>query len=168
MPSGRPDIIGPAINRIMVMNPSSILDVGSGFGKWGLLLREYLEVWQGRLYPFEWRKRIDALEIYGPYTNLSWYSAVYDDVFVGSVLDHLDLVSDYDLVLLMDVVEHLEKQHGRALLGSCQSWILSTPTYRSRQGLAFGNPHEKHLSFWNREDFNNAVVIDGKWILAWG
>ena len=29
-------------------NPSSVLDIGTGFGKYGLLCREYLELWDGR------------------------------------------------------------------------------------------------------------------------
>lgn len=168
MPSGRPDIIGPALNRIMKMDPSSILDVGPGFGKWGFLLREYLEVWQGRLHPAEWEKRIDAVEIYVPYASLPWNKTIYDDVFVGDVLDYVRIFPDYDLILFMDVIEHIKKPEGLSLLRRAPNWILSTPAYESQQGEAFGNRRESHISAWSVEDFDNAVLIGGKWILAWG
>ena len=32
----------------IALKPFSILDIGSGFGKYGVLCREYLELWDGR------------------------------------------------------------------------------------------------------------------------
>jgi len=41
--------ITPILTIISNLKPKKILDVGCGFGKYGLLMREYLEVWQERL-----------------------------------------------------------------------------------------------------------------------
>ena len=35
------------INKIIQLQPKSVLDVGCGFGKWGYLCREYLDVFPG-------------------------------------------------------------------------------------------------------------------------
>lgn len=167
MPSSRPDVISPVLKHIMKINPNSILDVGSGFGKWGFLLREYLEVWQGRLYPHEWQKQIDAIEIWTDYTDLPWYHSVYNNVFVGNVLDYVGLFSAYDLVLFLDVIEHLEKDQSQSLLKEARHWVMTTPAYVNKQGAAFGNPYEAHKSFWKLADFENAELIARKMIFAW-
>ena len=45
MPTGNKYVIVPMIKLIEQINPKSVFDVGIGFGKWGFLLREYLDVW---------------------------------------------------------------------------------------------------------------------------
>jgi len=167
MPSGRPEVVAPIINKLMAWNPDSILDVGSGFGKWGILIREYLEVWQGRLSPETWIKRVDALEIFAPYTKMPWYDDVYNNVIIGDILSYIYLLGQYDVVLFLDVIEHLEKEDGEMILSLPKRWIVSTPNYDSGQGQSFNNIHEKHRSVWNPQDFVNYELIEGKWIVAW-
>src|SRR5271166_4409158 len=43
--------------------PCSVLEAGIGFGLFGHLLRQYLDVWEGRIQRGEWRIRIDGIEI---------------------------------------------------------------------------------------------------------
>lgn len=173
MPSGRPDVIAPAIYKIMGMNPNSILDVGSGFGKWGLLLREYLEVWQGRWKPSDWKKRICAVEAFEPYRHLPWYYNVYDAVYPYPIEENHDLLAAFDLVLWADVLEHMEKTEGQLMLSLCNQWLALTPNYNGVQGSVFGNPYEAHVSRWTVGDFiiqrcEGWEVIKNQWIMAWG
>jgi len=167
MPSGRPNIISPVIDLIMRINPDSILDVGSGFGKWGFLLREYLEVWQGRLYPEDWKKRIDAIEIFKGYTRLPWYAIIYNNIYTQDITKNDGILANYDLVLFMDVVEHLEKEKGLEMLKKARHWIVSTPNYVSGQGAKFGNEYEAHISEWAQNDFKKSVIIGGRWIIGY-
>jgi hypothetical protein len=44
------------VSELQRLQPQSILDVGMGFGKWGVLAREYLDVWGGRCRPADWRR----------------------------------------------------------------------------------------------------------------
>ena len=44
MPSSRPNTIPTVIHIVKQLRPSSILDVGVGFGKWGHLFREYTDI----------------------------------------------------------------------------------------------------------------------------
>ena len=167
MPSGRPNIISPVINLIMRINPDSILDVGSGFGKWGFLLREYLEVWQGRLYPKDWKKQIDAIEIFKKYTKLPWYAVIYNNVYNQDITKNNEILTNYDLVLFMDVIEHIKKEEGLKILTKTKHWIVSTPNYVSGQGAMFDNKYETHISIWSQNDFKKSVIINNKWIIGY-
>ena len=46
MPSSRITHIPTIIHWVELLSPQSILDVGTGFGKWGHLFREYTDIIQ--------------------------------------------------------------------------------------------------------------------------
>jgi len=165
MATGRISVVPVVIKLVMKMNPMSILDVGSGFGKWGFLFREYLEGWQGRVLPRAWQKTIDAVEIYAPYAELPWYQAIYNHVYVAPV--QRVPVEEYDLVMFGDVIEHIPKEEGRGLLARCKNWIVTTPGYNAPQGQVGGNKHEAHVSRWYVEEFPNSVITDERMIVGW-
>jgi hypothetical protein len=74
MPSSHLYQIPTIIKIICGLKPDSILDIGCGFGKYGFLAREYLEIWQSRYQKSEWVIKIDCIEVYGPYlTELPQY-----------------------------------------------------------------------------------------------
>jgi hypothetical protein len=70
MPSSSWKHISKTIEQIWDISPTSVLDIGIGFGKWGFLLREYLEVCQGRYQKSEWCIKIDGIEIFEPYIQI--------------------------------------------------------------------------------------------------
>ena len=43
MPSSAPDVIPAVVNLVWELAPRSILDIGAGNGKYGVLFRDYLE-----------------------------------------------------------------------------------------------------------------------------
>lgn len=171
MPSSRAETIPAVLNLVMSWQPGSILDIGSGMGKWGVLFREYLEVWQGRFHKKDWQHRIDAIEIYHPYLEAARpiYDHVYDRVTLGDVRKphHVDL-SQYELLFFGDVIEHLPKEDGQKLLGQAKSYIVVTPLYDSGQEAVFGNEHERHLSRWIPPDFEDSQLVNGRYMVAWG
>jgi MoaA/NifB/PqqE/SkfB family radical SAM enzyme len=72
----------------------------------------------------------------------------------------------FDMVLLIDVIEHLEKENGRALLKEAMRLtkkyiLLLTPLWWTdnadnmmlEDSPYYGNPYERHQSLWKREDF---------------
>lgn len=68
------------------------------------------------------------------------------------------LGSNFDLVALYGVIEHLPKRQGFILLEQCEAItqkfvILETPNGFVPQGAEFGNEHQRHLSGWFAHDF---------------
>jgi hypothetical protein len=139
------------------LNPKSIIDIGVGFGKWGVVAREYLEAWNGRFRREEWQVRIEGIEIFEGYRNPVW-AAAYDKVHVGDASQVLNTLGQFDVGLICDVIEHIEKPTGRdlinQLLAHCQTVILTTPLSFWPQGEEHGNVSEKHLCLWQPEDFS--------------
>jgi hypothetical protein len=141
---------------IVTLNPQSVLDVGVGFGKYGVLCREYLDLWDGREEYSQFLRRIDGVEVFADYiTPLHKY--VYDKVYTQDILlaaDNLDF--RYDLVLLIDVLEHLKKSDGELLLRKMsirhRGVLISTPKKVSSQKNAFNNSYETHRSQWTKGD----------------
>lgn len=156
MPTSDPANIWPALRAAGCLRPERVLDVGIGFGKMGALLREYLEVAQGRYDRKGWKVRIDGIEPFASYKNPLW-DACYDQVFTGTLQEVLPSLPRYDLATFMDVIEHLPKEEGRAALGGlldkARFVLVSTPLYFDAQGAAFGNELERHVSHWTERDF---------------
>jgi hypothetical protein len=142
--------------------PRSILDVGPGWGKAGVLLREYVGV-----PPIE---RVDAVELWRPYVTLR-LRALYDDVFICDVRDLSDeQLGSYDLVLMADVLEHLGKLEGLALLERIPGHVVvCTPREFFQNPEAGEIPPEEHRSLWTREDFGDRVdIFDEHALEQWG
>ena len=137
------------------LRPSSVLEIGPGFGKWGFLTREMLDWSDGRLTRDRWTARIDAVEAHPYETPL--YEWVYDDVRIADVLDVADDLHDYDLVLMSDVIEHIDKRAAQQLLRQLtarnRNLLVSTPLDFFEQHVE-ENPHEDHVSHWTSSDFD--------------
>ncbi|MBN1591537.1 MAG: hypothetical protein JW888_18630 [Pirellulales bacterium] len=90
---------------IKTTNPNALLDVGVGFGKYGFLAREYLELW-GRQQDYgDWTRRIDGIEAFADYVG-PLQRLIYNTIHIGNALEVLPtLDARYDLVLLIDVLE---------------------------------------------------------------
>lgn len=141
---------------MFLLRPRSVLDIGIGFGKYGVLAREYLEFWLEHK-PYEERKiRIDGMEAFPQYVNAG-HRYYYDEIFTGNALDRLPSLGSYDLILLIDVLEHFTEKEGLDLLSQCTSKgkhvLVSTPLDIGDQGAVFGNEYERHRFQWTRRHF---------------
>jgi SAM-dependent methyltransferase len=154
VPSSSPYQLNEIAELIVLTRPHSVLDVGIGFGKYGFLAREYLELWDGRNRYDDWQHRIDGIEVFPRYVG-SLQRAIYDEIYLGDALEILPrLDHHYDLVLLIDVLEHLPEEKGVALLDAARrvgrDLIVSTPRDIGHQGEVFDNPHETHHFQWTK------------------
>lgn len=156
MPSSDAKNIPFVVGELQRLQPTSILDVGVGFGKWGALSREYLECWAGRYNPADWKVRIEGIEIYGSYRNPIW-DTMYNKVHIGDARKLIGSLGRFDIGLCCDVIEHMEKQEGhfflRELTEYCDFVILTTPSSFWVQQPTNDNKYEEHLSLWGAEDF---------------
>jgi hypothetical protein len=155
MPSSQYYHISKIMEMIISLNPRSVMDMGSGFGKFGVLCREYLELWDGR-QKYEFNRRIDCVEIFQQYIS-PLHKYVYDNVYNENILEIAPkLDTKYDVVLLIDVIEHFEKIDGinllNTLLAKNESVLVSTPKKPSPQKDAFGNVYETHRSTWSIDE----------------
>lgn len=139
--------------------PTSILDVGLGNGKLGFIARDLLDVMHGERYRKEdWQVQLDGIEAFPDYIQ-AHQRAIYDDILIGDAFDVIDTLGQYDVILVGDVLEHLEKTRAEGFLDKCcahctQAIILSIPlSEKWTQGDIYGNPYERHRSFWKLEDF---------------
>ena len=166
MPSSQHYHISKIMSLIITLNPNSILDIGTGFGKYGMLCREYLELWDGRKKYSEFLRRIDGIEAFEEYIT-PVHRFVYNNIYAEDALKILDKVDfKYDLILLIDVLEHFDKSTGRSFLEKMLQLhggvLVSTPKKVSNQTDAFGNEFERHRSQWTKAEL--VEMGKGLWI----
>jgi Methyltransferase domain len=133
--------------RILAAYPSPatrILDVGAGAGKMRELLSDY--------------RNMDAVEVWGPTVDRFKLRRRYRKVYQADIRQ-LDVFSEYDLVLLGDVLEHLTVGEAHDVLGRCEraevAVVVCVP-YGYEQGEVDGNPHEAH----RQPDLTHAVFME--------
>ena len=157
MPTSDYHQISDVLHVVEHARPRSVLDVGVGFGKWGILCREVLEVYQERVQPDSWQCRVDGVEIFESYRNPLWALA-YNHVEIGDAFDTLARSGRYDLILCCDVIEHFDKDKGHRLLAKMLDHgkivVVTSPRGFVEQGAAYGNEHERHKSGWGEQDFS--------------
>lgn len=166
MPSGSPRIIPIICETILELKPESVLDIGIGFGKFGLLAREYIELWRGgqHVHHIEnygnWKSIVDGIEIYEPYI-LDHHKAIYDQIFIGDALDILTRINEvlsYDLIICSDVLEHLDHDRGIELLKIARIMskhaLFLIPVEPCKQGSEWENIHETHKSVYLQEELD--------------
>lgn len=159
MPTSWYHVIPRILGRVLVEQPTSVLDVGVGFGKYGLLLRETLEIAEKRYEKSSWKIRIDGIEAFHGYHN-PIHEYIYDHIEYKPIEKALTNLGCYDVILLIDVIEHFEKEAGRKILDALlahtnKALIVSTPVIPAKQEEYNGNTFEEHKSRWSVTDFTN-------------
>lgn len=141
----------------------TVLDVGPGHGKAAVLLREYLNQPPGR---------IDAVEAWSPYVEAFDLDRLYHAVLEANALDlATDVLAGYDLVLMVDVIEHMDKGRALELLGRIPGWVvICTPVEFFHNGPDLP-PTEEHVSHWTADDWHALDRLDemhevlGGWVV---
>jgi hypothetical protein len=155
MPTSHYLQISKIIEVISLLRPQSILDVGIGYGKYGILSREYLEPWTD--HPLTRSIRIDGIEAFPAYVGPG-QRYYYDQIYFGNALDVLPTIDSYDLILLIDVLEHFSYGDGLRLLELCASKsrhvLIATPFDIDIQEAVFGNEFERHRFQWKKKHFH--------------
>lgn len=178
MPSSRPELIQPVIVFMSRANPETFLDVGCGFGKFGFLAREYLGLWNARDGKRHKLKTVDAIEIYPNYIG-PLQRQIYDKIIIGDIRKLCKGIDNYDLILMAEVIEHIEKDEGihvlETLRDKSKNLMVTTPLEVKEQKAEFGNEHERHLSQWSKKDFAKLGCKEifeseelGHFVVMWG
>lgn len=161
MPTCNHLYITDVITLIRKIKPVSILDIGCGFGKWGFLFREYLDIMGGRYNKEDWNVKIDTIEIFEPYIT-PVHRHVYDNIFIGDATEKINELGQYDLIFSSDCLEHIERVKGEQLLYDIDRHsnhqllcVPLTEVWLGSQGAVFGNEAEAHISAWFDNDFGS-------------
>lgn len=176
MASSERFLIFPILEAIVRLDPASVLDVGVGTGKWGRLIREYLDVWKSRIHPSEWKVLIHGVEAFryqwwGSYAP--WYSAVFE----SDAVEYLERAPAYEVIVAVAVLEHLEREAGEKLLNLIErkterAAFVAVPHGYMEQGPVGGNDYERHRSAWMPRDFRvrgweMMLTAQGKIVAKW-
>lgn len=159
MPVSFYQVIPRILDLVIEENPISILDVGIGFGKYGMLLREVLDLPYERYEKEHWQIEIDGIEIYEGFKN-PIFDYVYNRIYYNDIRKILPEIKDYDVILLIDVLQNFSKEEGLQLLqillqSTNKALIISTPLYPASQPFYLDNPYEEHKSRWSIIDFTD-------------
>ncbi len=166
MPFSQSSQISIILNHIEQLNPSTILDVGTGMGQYGFLMRTNLEnihlfqieAHRGWQRPkTEWRVRIDGIEGCDVYVT-PVHEYCYNQLMIGDALDILPTIADnqYELVLAIDILEHFSIDDGIIFLNhlkriTSKTALISTPKTFIPQDVP-ANPYENHRSLWHQSE----------------
>ncbi|MFZ4589610.1 MAG: class I SAM-dependent methyltransferase [Ignavibacteria bacterium] len=150
--------ISYVVELIRAINPTRILDFGIGFGRWGILCREFLEVWDEGNYTGKWNRQIDGVEVFPDYIK-SYHSYFYDNIYKEEGYKWIkNCKENYNLIIFGDVLEHFEKSIAldiiRISLSKSDYLLINIPIGKYwEQSNINENIYEEHKSTWNVKDF---------------
>lgn len=143
-----------------LVDGTKILEIGCGLGKWGYLLRScwsWAEAggkqdhWGAYLEP----EYLVGIDLWLPSLRKVKYHKIYDDVIMCDAL-HLPFKNNcFDVVMAIEVVEHIEDKNKDYLYREAErvskkTIIITTPRYPGRRGGVQTpdgtNIYERHVS----------------------
>lgn len=148
----------------MQIQPKRVVDIGVGFGRWGMILREFGEVWFNRVLPHEWEVEIEGIEAFEG-SIVDYHRQFYNRIHLGDALEVLpDLDGNWSLAILGDVLEHFYKSDGERLLADLVERsdyvMVNLPLGEDwPQEDMYENPYEEHKAVWELSDFDPALVV---------
>ena len=170
MASSFSDQIPAIVHLLTKLKPKRILDIGKGFGKYGFLAHEYGGINNTkRLDPSLTLAQqsdivIDAIEA-DTDLLLPHLSQIYTNIYVDDALKIYPSLPAYDLVLMIDVIEHLDKSKATELvkyfLSKNAVLIIATPLKFFQQEL-YESDFEHHISHWELKDFEALGFVESQ------
>lgn len=156
--------IGYCVELIRRADPRSVLDIGAGFGRWGMITREFLEVWNGASFPEQWQRRVEAVEVF-PRNIAPYHRSFYSEVHCTEALRFLDSCERrFDLIIIGDVLEHFSRSDGERLLDRALTTgryvLLNLPLGNEwPQDARDENVYERHLSSWEWDEVTERYPV---------
>jgi predicted TPR repeat methyltransferase len=136
------------LNRLMPKGKLSILDLGCGRGIAGWFFNQSHD------------HRMTGVDVFKPYLKEAKTSGYYQKLVESDVTKFPIAKESYDVILLFQVLEHLPKKEGIALLkkmtrGARKAVIVTLPHGECEQEDYEENKYQKHLSSWMVKDLEN-------------
>lgn len=133
------------LKSIMPVGKLTFLDLGCGTGAAGNLLNPK------KIHQFT------GVDIYKPYLNICKKKGNYQKLIQADIIKMKFKKESFDVVLLLQVIEHLGKRAGIELLRKAtkiakKSIVVSVPNGYSYQEEYDGSTYHKHVSSWSVSD----------------
>jgi hypothetical protein len=163
MPIGSWSAFTRVVQGLCATNPTSVLDLGIGYGMNGAAVRNWLDLGVHN------NIKLEGVEAWAKYKSPLW--GCYDKVHNITIEKFFETDSrKFDLIIMTDVIEHFPKDEGIRLLRlmkeRCNKAVMvSTPGVWIEQGEYMGNKYEEHKSMWDAYDFvreGYGLIMDGK------
>jgi 2-polyprenyl-3-methyl-5-hydroxy-6-metoxy-1,4-benzoquinol methylase len=141
---------------VSLVRGDSVLDVGCGLGKWGVLLRANWYDGQMGGPP-----HVDGIDAFKPMVDVCASSGTYASVWQQELPASID--GQWDTVLASEVIEHIPQGDVDSVLIELERVaklrvILTTPNWPAfRPGIETSvgySEHEAHLSYVSRSEFS--------------
>ena len=125
-----------------------VVDVGAGMGKWSKLTRHLVG-------------GIDAVEAFQPYISRFSLTDLYDQVY-NEDMRTFGFSGGYDVAILGDVLEHIEKPEALIFIEKLKSCVgrifLTIPISLCIQdGSFYGNEFETHRYQWADDEIQSEL-----------
>lgn len=127
------------------------LDLGFGFGEFGLLVRAKNRLNTG--------VKLTGVDVYAPYCALAKQIGIYNDVVTMDACEYVDkLTWKPDFTICTEMLEHVPKDKGLRLIERIKQKssrvLFATPLgFMPVIGGIDGNPASEHVSEYKPEDF---------------
>ena len=138
------DVVSAIVKKI---NPKTFLDIGTGAGKYGKIVRDSSSDCQ-----------VLGVEVEQSYISTYNLKSIYDEIWLkdAAKLMRENIGMSFDLVIIGDCIEHMPKSLGLDLLNfltyRCGYTLVLSPEFII-QGVVGGIESEAHISVWSEEDF---------------
>ena len=163
MPGIPPDHMHILVKHFVGTRPSSILDIGLSYGHIDFIDRDFCVALMDK--PFRNKKSemlIDGIETF-PDEKQNVQPDFYDTVYKGDIFQVIERLETYDMIVLGDVLEHLEKRQALQLLDECIAhsdnhlMVCVSLGEKEADNNICGRIYDKPVSFWSHEDFGPFV-----------
>jgi N-acetylglucosaminyl-diphospho-decaprenol L-rhamnosyltransferase len=101
-----------------------------------------------------------GVELYEPYLEKAVSSKRHNVYIKGDITNMQFKDKSFDVVVALDVIEHLQKKDAIELINRMEKWaskkvVIFTPNGYMDQGCWEGNPYQQHRSGWTADFFKN-------------
>jgi len=145
------------IEALRDISPYRVLDIGVGFGRWGILVREFCDEWRHRHHRENWLVHIEGIEIF-PKNVEDYHLIFYNAIHIGDAAEILaEMNQIWDVIIFGDVLEHWPRNIAEQVLSRANKLadyiLINIPLGPGWERMSmYGNPYEEHKSFWNLDE----------------
>src|SRR3954447_7863014 len=102
----------------MKIAPSRVLDIGVGFGRWGIITREFCDVWFGRVFKDNWQVHLEGIEGFEK-SITDYHRQFYNKIHIGDAAELIpQLDGPWSVTIYGDVLEHFTREKASELLNA--------------------------------------------------